>query len=256
MEFTASLRKTISSLATVKGRRENNLFVVEGTKAISETLPYFKLYAFIATAKWIEQNNDIAANIDVTVIPNRDFERVSFLKNPQGAMVVYKLPVRLQLYDLQLKDKLTLALDGVQDPGNLGTIIRIADWFGISTILASCDTADAYSPKVVQATMGAIGRVKVCYCDLAQTLADRDKSLPVYGTFLDGDNIFTAELTPQSGIIVMGNEGNGISENVARQVTNRLLIPSFPAEGASEVVESLNVGVATAITVAEFRRRL
>lgn len=257
MEITNALRKTITSLSTLKGRRENNLFVVEGTKGITETLPYFTLHSFWATPKWVETNRDILpAEIEISVLPNREFERLSFLKNPQGCLAVYQIPEKIDFNIAVAKGNLILALDGVQDPGNLGTIIRVADWFGIRTIVASENTADNFSPKVVQATMGAIGRVNVCYCDLAETLRELGGEVPVFGTFLDGENIFTAALPAREGVIVMGNEGNGISAEVAASVTRRLLIPSFPASGGGNVVESLNVGTATAITVAEFRRRL
>ena len=148
----------------------------------------------------------------------------------------------------KLAPKLHLALDGVQDPGNLGTIIRIADWFGIDTIFCSHDTADAWNPKVVQATMGSIARVHIIYMDLAELLSHT--TLPVYGTLLDGTDIYRQELTPE-GIIIMGNEGNGISAPIRQLITRKLLIPAF-REGA----ESLNVAIATAITCSEFRRRV
>ena len=152
----------------------------------------------------------------------------------------------------QLRDNLTLALDDVQDPGNLGTIIRIADWFGIDTIYCSEETVDAWNPKVVQATMGSSARVKLHYTNLAEYLEGLQDAVPVYGTFLDGNNLYTEELSA-AGIIIMGNEGNGISDSVERHVTKRLLIPSYPAERPT--AESLNVAIATAITCAEFRRR-
>jgi TrmH family RNA methyltransferase len=150
-----------------------------------------------------------------------------------------------------LHQNLCIALDGVQDPGNLRTIIRIADWFGIDTIICSLTTADAYAPKVVQATMGSIARVKVIYTDLVEYLKGLDKDIPIYGTLLDGENIYSKQLTP-NGIIVMGNEGNGISPAVRELVNSHLLIPSYPPDRPS--AESLNVAIATAITVAEFRR--
>lgn len=149
--------------------------------------------------------------------------------------------------------ELVLALDGVQDPGNLGTIIRLADWFGISHIICSMDTADAYSPKTVMATMGAIARVRVHYVDLPRLLAECGADVPVYGTFLDGTDIY-AEPLSAAGVVVMGNEGNGISDAVAQSVNRRLFIPSFPADRPTS--ESLNVAIATAITCAEFRRRM
>ena len=148
-------------------------------------------------------------------------------------------------------DTLTLALDGVQDPGNLGTIIRLADWFGIGTIVCSEETADAWNPKVVQATMGSIARVDIVYTDLAGMLDKLPEGTPVYGTLLDGNNIYGQELT-RGGIIIMGNEGNGLTEKVRRRVNRRLLIPSYRTD---DTAESLNVAIATAIVCAEFRRR-
>jgi TrmH family RNA methyltransferase len=146
---------------------------------------------------------------------------------------------------------LSIALDGVQDPGNLGTIIRIADWFGISDIICSEDTVDAWNPKVVQATMGSIARVNIIYTNLPSFLDSLPTDFPVYGTLLDGENIYTQQLTKE-GLIVMGNEGNGISTEIRPLVGRRLFIPSYhPADTA----ESLNVAIATAITCAEFRRR-
>ncbi|MBR5689129.1 MAG: RNA methyltransferase, partial [Prevotella sp.] len=147
---------------------------------------------------------------------------------------------------------LSLALDGIQDPGNLGTIIRIADWFGIETVVCSPDTADAYAPKVVQATMGSLARVKIVYQDLAELIDALPTDFPVYGTLLDGRDIYAETLTPH-GLIVMGNEGNGISPEIARKITRRLLIPNYPADRPT--ADSLNVAIATAITCAEFRRR-
>ena len=149
------------------------------------------------------------------------------------------------------KDRLTIMLDGVQDPGNLGTIIRIADWFGIDSIICSPDTADAYNPKVVQATMGSLGRVRVTYSQLTPLLSSINGEMPIYGTLLDGKDIYQTELT-QRGIIIMGNEGNGISEEVRKMVTHPILIPRFRQ---GESAESLNVAVATAITCSEFCRR-
>jgi len=256
MEMTNSLRKIITSLSTVKGRREHSLFVVEGEKAIIETLPYFQLHSLWATPEWAERSGDsLPEGTHPNLLHKRDFDRISFLKNPQGVLSVYRLPGP-QLFSItELNNKIILALDGIQDPGNLGTIIRIADWFGITTILASADTADAFSPKVVQATMGAIGRVRICYTDLRETIKSLPPSIPVYGTFLDGQDIFSTDINTDCGIIIMGNEGNGISPGIAELVTRRLLIPNFPSGNNGKVVESLNVGAATAITVAEFRRR-
>jgi TrmH family RNA methyltransferase len=147
--------------------------------------------------------------------------------------------------------ELTLALDGVQDPGNWGTIIRIADWFGINRIVCSEETADAWNPKVVQATMGSIARVDISYTDLPAWIDQQPEGTPVYGTLLDGDDIYAQELS-EGGVIIMGNEGKGLTEKVRRRVTRRLLIPSYRKD---DTAESLNVAIATAITCSEFRRR-
>ena len=148
--------------------------------------------------------------------------------------------------------QLSLALDGIQDPGNLGTIIRMADWFGIDHIICSEDTVDAWNPKVIQATMGSIARVRIIYQDLNELIDSLPPDFPVYGTLLDGNDLYAEKLTPH-GLIVMGNEGNGISEEIRKKINRRLLIPHFPEDRAT--ADSLNVAIATAITCAEFRRQ-
>lgn len=254
MELSASLRKTVRDLGSAKHRRETGLFVAEGTKSVLETLAAFKCRYLFATAAWTEQHQTcLPAGIpDIITVKQADIERMSQLKSPQPVIAVYEIP-EPELPDLTDGD-LILALDCVQDPGNLGTIIRVADWFGITDILASPDTVDCFNPKVVQATMGAIGRVRVSYVNLPAALTDAGRrGVHIYGTFLDGENIYATPLSP-GGIIVMGNEGNGISQAVAATVDCRLLIPPYP--GDRETVESLNVSMATAVTVAEFRRRV
>lgn len=252
MELTNALRKTILSLDTVKGRRSTSLFMAEGTKCVLELIPFFNLNCLIATREWIDENK-VTIDSDRLIITGRgEIKKISQLTTPRDVIAVFEIPMPVDLPE-DLSNRLVIALDRVQDPGNLGTIIRIADWFGISDIIASNDTADCFNPKVVQATMGAIGRVKIHYVEsLADTLAMLSGLMPVYGTFLDGENIFTSPLSPR-GVIVMGNEGAGISDAVARAITSRLLIPPYPV--GSDTVESLNVSMATAITVAEFRRR-
>ncbi|WP_424036808.1 RNA methyltransferase, partial [Prevotella histicola] len=154
--------------------------------------------------------------------------------------------------DLLSNSKLVLALDGVQDPGNLGTIIRIADWFGIEDILCSHDTVDCWNPKVVQATMGSIARIKLHYTDLIKMVDDLPSDYPVYATLLDGNNIYDQPLS-HYGMIIMGNEGNGISPELRKRINRKLFIPNYPQE--RETAESLNVAIATSIVCAEFRRR-
>ncbi|MDE7397406.1 MAG: RNA methyltransferase, partial [Muribaculum sp.] len=181
-----------------------------------------------------------------------DMERMTHFSTAPDVIAVYRIQEH-SVSPQQLCGHLSLALDRIQDPGNLGTIIRLADWFGIHDIVCSPDTVDLYNPKVVQATMGAIARVRVSYTPLPPILAAiRDAGGHIYGTFLDGTDIYSEPLSPH-GIIVMGNEGSGISDAVAATVDRRLLIPSYPA--GTPTVESLNVAIATAITVAEFRRQ-
>lgn len=258
MRLTANLRKIITSLQTTKGRREEGMFMVEGARSLREMLPRFEPVYLVATASWIDENSEefLSSLKDEQILLARpdEIERMSTMTTPQGVIGVFRIPKGAAVEIFPDKDELILALDRVQDPGNLGTIIRTADWFGISRILASEDTVDAFNPKVIQATMGALARVQMIYCNLPLTLSRLKKEKwPIYGTFLDGNNIYDTELTP-GGILVMGNEGNGISDEVAASVGQPLLIPAYPADVPT--VESLNVGVATAVTVAEFRRRL
>lgn len=254
MELTNNLRKLVASLSERKHRKKENLFKAEGTKCVVDTLPHFKCFALFATEQWLAKHNREVENINsetVVCATAADIRRMSSLTTPQDVIAVYEIPS----YELDLsrfEGSLLLALDSVQDPGNLGTIIRTADWFGITDILCSRETADVFAPKVVQATMGAISKVRLHYCDLHSALTALSKSMPVYGTFLSGENIYRTELS-ESAVIVMGNEGNGISDEIASLVNSRILIPSFA--GGCESSESLNVATATAITVSEFRRR-
>ncbi len=255
--ITAATRKLVTSLRTARGRRENSLFVAEGQRCVFEILPFFHCRWLIATDAWFQTNiKMLPPGVKVLKARPDEMERMSSMQTPQGILAVFEIPEGHggnRNIPAPRPGSLILALDHLQDPGNLGTIIRVADWFGIRQIWASSDTVDIYNPKVVQSTMGGLARVKIHYCDLPETLAEATKnSIPVYGTFLDGEDIYTTPLSP-AGIIVMGNEGNGISPAVEPLCNRRIKIPSFPA-GATKV-ESLNVSTATAITVAEFRRR-
>lgn len=238
--ITKAQQKLIRSLEQKKYRQREGLFVAEGPKVVGDLM---------------------AAGFEpvMTFDDADDVKRLSFLQHPQGVLAVFRIPnanvntnVNAQPSTLHTQPStLTLALDGIQDPGNLGTIIRIADWFGISNIICSEDTVDAYNPKVVQATMGSIARVNIIYTNLLELLDGLPADFPVYGTLLDGENIYTQELTPH-GLIIMGNEGNGISDAVRQRVNRRLLIPDFHN---GDTADSLNVAIATAITCSEFRRR-
>lgn len=199
---------------------------------------------------WMAMQGNIPAK-ELLEAEGDDIRKASFLKNPQDVLAVFKRP-DWSLDEADPSTSLVLALDGIQDPGNLGTIIRLADWFGIEHIVCSPDTADVFSPKTVQATMGALAHVKVHYTELEDYLkAQAARQIPLFGTFLDGENMYTKELSA-NGIIVMGNEGNGIRPQIEKLINQKLYIPSFPPE--RETSESLNVAIATAVICAEFRR--
>lgn len=245
--------KLIQSLDQKKKRREERLFVAEGPKVVGDLLPYFTCRLIVAESNWLSQHPEVRAT-EVIEVTNEELRKASFLKAPQEVLALFELPTYSIPHDIASKE-LCLALDDVQDPGNLGTIIRVADWFGIRHIFCSIGTTDAFSPKTIQATMGAISRVQIHYVDLYDFLSHiriENLSAPIYGTFLEGKNIYKEPLST-NGIIIMGNEGNGISTKIEERVTNRLFIPNYPEGCATS--ESLNVAIATAITCAEFRRR-
>ncbi len=250
--LSKALLKLIKSLEQRKYRKESGLFVAEGGKTVTDLLAlHLEPYRIIATEEWLADNS-IAEEAEVTVVTDEEMKRASFLRTPQGVLGIFRQPEHA-MDPTAPQRGLCLALDNVQDPGNLGTIIRIADWFGIEDIFCSVGSADAYNPKTIQATMGAIGRVRVHYTSLPELIAAQKGKVPVYGTFLDGEDIYTSELGNR-GIVIMGNEGNGISKECAALVDSKLLIPNFPAGRSTS--ESLNVSVATAIICSEFRRRM
>ncbi|MDH6357648.1 TrmH family RNA methyltransferase [Parabacteroides sp. PF5-9] len=244
--------KYIRSLGQKKYRDEYQTFVAEGNKLVADILPYFECDLMIAKPSWMATQGDIRAK-ELLVGDEETIHKISFLKTPQDVVAVFRQP-QWKIEQVNPADQLVLALDNIQDPGNLGTIIRLADWFGISHIVCSTDTADVFNPKVIQATMGALARVQVHYTHLESYLQQmKGNNIPVYGTFLDGENIYTKDLSP-NGVLIMGNEGNGIRPEIERIVNEKLYIPNYPA--ACPTSESLNVGTATAIVCAEFRRRL
>ena len=241
--------KYIRSLEQKKFRKIDGVFIAEGPKLIEDLLGKFECQFLAATNEWLTAHPHIAAN-EVVEVSNDLLTSISQLKTPQQVIGIFKQPS----YDYKLEvlsSQLCLALDGIQDPGNLGTIIRLADWFGIEHIFCSNDTVDVYNPKVVQATMGAIARIKVHYVELSE-LIEKASPIAVYGTFLDGENMYSEKLT-KTGLLIMGNEGKGITQKMERYVNKRLYIPNYPADRATS--ESLNVAVATAIACAEFRRQ-
>ena len=249
--LSKALQKRISALENKKQRRESGLFIAEGGKTVLDLLSAgLKADRLIATTEWLEEHT-LPQGVEAIEISAEEMRRASLQQAPQGIMGIFHQP-RYEVDFTTPERELCLALDNVQDPGNLGTIIRIADWFGIENIFCSAGTADVYNPKTVQATMGAIGRVKVHYVDLPSFIETTKGRAPLYGTFLDGENIYGKELENR-GVIIMGNEGNGISEECSKHITERLFIPNYPV--GRETSESLNVSVATAIICSEFRRR-
>ena len=233
--------KLISSLHQKKQRIAHQLFIAEGIKGVQELLDAsFELEHLYTT----QNDFETVSNSLKTLVSEADLKKISALATPNTCLAVFKMPKEKQI----TTSELIVALDAVRDPGNLGTIMRLCDWFGIHQLICSKETVDIYNPKVVQATMGSIARVNVSYVDLNDFLTTT--SLPVFGTFMNGDNIYKASL-PQVGIIVMGNEANGISSELEKIIKNRLTIPRF---GAIQKTESLNVATATAIVLSEFRR--
>lgn len=236
----------VRSLADKRSRDESGLFVAEGHKFIGE------LAASQLRIRKIFCIGDLFAGPHVETVSPHDMERLSLLKTPSDSLALVEIPRRPFRPECAARE-LVLALDRVQNPGNLGTIIRLADWFGIRQIVCSPQTADCYNPKVVQATMGAILRVEVHYTELVPYLSRASRSgIPVYGTFLEGENLYTAPLS-DAGIVLMGNEGQGVTAEAARYVGRKLFIPPYPADRSGS--ESLNVAIATAVVCAEFRRR-
>lgn len=237
----------VRSLNDKRTRDAEGLFIAEGSKLVEEILASHLVVRHVYTTR----RELHGANIEL--VTPQEMERISQLKNANDTLAIVEQP-RYRLNREEVGKRLTLALDGIQNPGNLGTIIRLADWFGVEDILCSSECADCYNPKVVQATMGAILRVRVHYtANLAELLSKSAAAgTPIYGTLLDGENIYTQELSSH-GIIVMGNEGRGLSDACRRALTHKLFIPPYPADAPTS--ESLNVAMATGIIMAEFRRR-
>ena len=242
--------KYIHSLEQKKYRKEEKEFLAEGSKLVGYLSGHFRCRMVVGTTQWLAENPNFPADETIEVT-REELSRASLLKNPKDVLAIYEIPEFP--FPKNIAEKcLCLALDDIQDPGNLGTIIRIADWFGIEHIFCSHGTVDAFNPKTVQATMGALARIQLHYCDLSEFI-DSLGTTPIFGTFLDGTDMYKEELST-NGLIVMGNEGNGISREISRKINRKILIPNYP-EGC-ETSESLNVAVATAIVCAEFRRRM
>lgn len=243
--------KLVNSLEQKKFRKREGLFVAEGPKLVNDLLSILPCQWMAHTQQYAKPSSICFPIEHEEICTPDELQKLSFLTTPQQVIALFSLPQHE--FNPQLPaHELCLALDGVQDPGNLGTIVRLADWFGIRHIFCSPTTADIYSPKAIQATMGAIARVNLYYTDLVELIKQQESNTPIYGTLLDGNNVYQEDLQ-QKGLLIMGNEGNGLSQEVRALLTHKLFIPSFPPD--SPTSESLNVGVATAILCAEFRRK-
>lgn len=233
--------KLITSLVQKKYRKQHQLFFAEGEKVIAELLDaHFELDHLYTTKPMFEN----ILESKKTMISDSDLNKISALSTANDCLAIFKMPQQKQLE----VSGLIVALDDIRDPGNLGTIIRLCDWFGISQIICSAQTVDLYNPKVVQATMGSIARVSINYLDLEDYLSK--SKVQIFGTFMDGETIYKTKL-PNEGIIVFGNEANGISKNIEKVIHQKIAIPRF---GSLQRTESLNVATATAIILSEFKR--
>lgn len=243
----------IRSLSQKKVREKAGCFVAEGEKLVVDLLKSSLLpIEVFCTKEGVESLHHANHNLEQQVITTREMERISAFKNPSSVLALFKIPAIQQINWLTFNN-IALVLDGIQDPGNLGTMVRTADWFGITDIICSPDCADVFNHKCVQATMGALARVSVHYLPLPELLQSaREQQIPVYGTFMEGENLYTTELA-NTGLILMGSEGRGISADLFQYLTRKISIPSFPP--GNQELESLNVAVSAAIITAEMRRR-
>ena len=254
--LTKSSLKLIRSLDSRKGRRREGLFVAEGPKLVGELLDHFVLRSLFVAENVRSSLAPLVQRVPealITEVSAEELSRASLQQTPQGVLALFEIPEETADFEAVASSSLTLLLDDVQDPGNLGTIVRLADWFGINHIWATPATADVWNPKAVQATMGGLARTRVHILNnVLSSLTSLPASVPIYATSLDGNVIWEASLSA-TGVIVMGNEGRGISPEVASLCRSRLLIPNFPA--GRSTTDSLNVAMATGIVLAEFRRR-
>ena len=240
--------KTIASYKISKYRNQDNIFVVEGVKMVDELIRSNQEIEIICATKEYKHLNTIKAK-QVLEIKEDDLKKISSLSSPNQVLAIVK---RKQEKEVELKSKLVLVLDQIKDPGNLGTIIRLADWFGIEDIICSLNTVDQYNPKTVQSTMGSIFRVNTIYKDLSQYLCSVPKSYPIYGTIIEGGkDIYQQDLSKEA-IIIIGSESHGISPEIRPFITHPITIPSFSRDKRAE---SLNASIATSIIVSEFKRR-
>ncbi|MCL7989245.1 RNA methyltransferase [Sphingobacterium sp. lm-10] len=245
--LSKSLIRLITSLQHKKFRRQHGLFCVEGVKSILEFVDStYEVNMIFATSSAAAKLNKIPQNIKLVSVNEEELKKVSFLTNPQGALALVKIPSSERISTEQLSGKHSLILDDVQDPGNMGTIVRTAEWFGFTQVIASLDTVDVYNPKVVQATMGSLARMQIIYMDIEALI--KETTIPSYGALLAGNSIYETDFK-QEGMIILGNEGNGIRPTILPHITQAVTIPSFGR------AESLNVAVAATVFCSEIARR-
>lgn len=235
--------KLVRSLSQKKFREETGLFVVEGEKSVNEALTC----GLEVISVYYQEEISTAV-----------MERMTHLSSPSPALAVVKKPAPRAISEIFAQGGLkgvSLALDSIRDPGNIGTILRLAEWFGIENVFASKDCVDIFNPKAVQSSMGSVLRKRVDYVDLMELISlYKSSEIPIYATTLDGDNIHNAKLSKDNALIIMGSENNGVSQDILSEVTHRLFIPPWPMESASQRSESLNVAIASAILCYEFRK--
>ncbi|MEO6883112.1 MAG: RNA methyltransferase [Bacteroidia bacterium] len=249
--------KQVTGLQFKKNRALEHCFVAEGAKIVPELLrSKIIVRALFGTADFFEKIflETIPESIEKIIVSELELKKISSLSTPNEVLAVCEIPVH-SLINSELKNQLSIVLDDVRDPGNLGTIVRIADWFGIANIICSPETVDVYNPKVIQATMGSIARVNVCYMDLKHLFSNTtfEHDFSIYGAVLNGENVFEKRLN-QTGFIVIGNESKGISEKLLPHINEKISIPSFSLN-QMDAADSLNAAIATAVLCAEFRRR-
>lgn len=236
----------IKSLHQKKYRKENGIFIIEGIKSIVEFLKSdYQLHSIYCTSKLLVTLPKVSANINLFEVTETELQKISTLQTPQSILALVHIPLAKEINVSELQNQFSLVLDGVQDPGNFGTIIRTADWFGIKNIICSEDTVEAYNPKTVQSTMGSLCRVNVNYTSLLPFL--NKVKMPIYGALLNGENIYKNKWGNE-GLILLGNEGHGISKELLEKITVPITIPRFGE------AESLNVAVSAAIFCSEISR--
>ncbi len=241
MSISKNQLKIITSLSQKKYRQKHLLFIAEGVKVVKELLnSSFKIETLFAVDGF---ESDLSLD-KVVRISEKDLQKVSNLKTPNKVLGVFKIPEEEALQ----KNGITIALDGVNDPGNLGTIIRLCDWFGVSQLICSKDTVDCYNQKVVQASMGSLTRISIKYLNLTEYVSET--KLPTFIADMDGENVYKSTL-PKEAVLIMGNEANGVSDGIKSLIKNKVSIPRF---GETQETESLNVATATAILLSEFKR--